>query len=262
MSETDSGAGHVPPRLEKLNNLSLTPRRTELRRLAAAGRAVIEHLVSTAATVEQLSAAADELEEVAALLAAMPGGATYNGFAEIANAGADVLDHHLQQLESVGRLDSDEEVDPETYAFFDHSPFIGLANPLSPPLEFEFDPERITGRATFGSAYEGPPGCVHGGYVAATFDELLGAAQSLSGTQGMTAKLTVNFRSPTPLHTELRLEARMVRRDGRKLFCEGWLWAGERLCADAEGLFISMDSEKFQRLLASRQPRRDDGGSV
>ena len=27
--------------------------------------------------------------------------------------------------------------------------------------------DRIVGRARFGVAYEGPPGCVHGGYVAA-----------------------------------------------------------------------------------------------
>lgn len=244
----------VPPRLEKLNNLAATPRRTELRRLAAAARSVIEHLVSTAATVEQLSAAADELEEVARLLAALPAGATYHGFAEAANAGAEVIDRHLAATGLAP--DSTDEVDPEVYAFFDHSPFIGLANPLSPPLVFEFDPERIVGRVTFGSAYEGPPGCVHGGYVAAAFDELLGAAQSLSGTQGMTARLVVNYRSPTPLHTELHLEAKMVRREGRKLFCEGQLWAGERLCAEAEGLFISMDSERFQRLLAAR---RDQG---
>jgi len=69
----------------------------------------------------------------------------------------------------------------------------------------------------------------------------------------MTARLVVNYRSPTPLHTELRLEARMARREGRKLFCEGRLWAGELLCAEAEGLFLSMDAERFQALLASRR---------
>lgn len=254
MTEHIEAAGHVPPRLQKLNNLTLTPRRVELRRLAAASRSVIEHLVSTAATVEEIARAADELEEVAALLRSLPAGATYDGYAEVANAGVEFMEHHLAALESVAQaIASGETVDPEAYAFFDHSPFIGLANPLSPPVIFKFDRERITGSVTFGSAYEGPPGCVHGGYVAATFDELLGAAQSLSGTQGMTARLVVNYRSPTPLHTELRLEARMARREGRKLFCEGWLWAGELLCAEAEGLFLSMDAERFQALLASRR---------
>ena len=52
----------------------MTPRRVELRRLAAAGRAVIEHLVSTAATVDELAAAADELEDVATVLCGDAGG--------------------------------------------------------------------------------------------------------------------------------------------------------------------------------------------
>ena len=89
--------------------------------------------------------------------------------------------------------------DPEWAATFDHSPFIGLANPLSPPVELEYSGDRVIARVTFGAAYEGPPGCVHGGYVAATFDEVLGAAQSLSGDQGMTAHLEIDYRRPTPL---------------------------------------------------------------
>ena len=63
---------------------------------------------------------------------------------------------------------------------------IGRANPLAPPIALELDDDRIVGRVTFGAAYEGPPGCVHGGYVAAAFDEVLGATQSLSGAPGMT----------------------------------------------------------------------------
>ena len=61
----------------------------------------------------------------------------------------------------------------------------------------------IKGTVTFGSAYEGPPGHVHGGYVAAAFDELLGMTQSLGGMPGMTGTLTVRYRRPTPLRTEL-----------------------------------------------------------
>ena len=41
---------------------------------------------------------------------------------------------------------------------------------------------------TFGSAYEGPPNSLHGGFVAATFDEVLGFVQSLGGNPGMTTK--------------------------------------------------------------------------
>jgi acyl-coenzyme A thioesterase PaaI-like protein len=242
---------HVPPRLERLQNLEMTPRRIEQRRLAAAARAVIEHLVSTDADLEELTAAADRLEEMAEVLRALPGDASYSGFAEVANAGS-IVDDHRAAAVAGGRSD-------DAYAFFDHSPLIGLANPLSPPLTFEFDAEQVRGFVTFGSAYEGPPGCVHGGYVAAAFDELLGAAQSLTGTQGMTARLEVNYRSPTPLHQPLRMEAFPTKREGRKIFCEGRLWHGERLCAESTALFISLGPERFGELLAARGRRDLEG---
>lgn len=230
---------HAPPRLERLEALTLTPRRVELRRLAAAGREVIEHLVSTTASIEQLAAAADQLEEMASVLRALPKGKRYEGFAEAANAG---------DLSAVPTI-------TEEYVNFDHSPLIGLANPLSPPIHFEWGPDWVTGRVTFGAAYEGPPGCVHGGYVAASFDELLGAVQSLSGTQGMTAHLEVDYRTPTPLGEELILEGKIESVDGRKIWCRGTLRAGERLCAEGRGLFLSMDRERFLALIEARQFR-------
>ena len=70
-----------------------------------------------------------------------------------------------------------------------------------------FGPAHALGLVRFGSAYEGPPGHVHGGFVAAAFDEVLGYVQSLGGRPGMTGTLTVRYRSPTPLYTELRFEA-------------------------------------------------------
>jgi acyl-coenzyme A thioesterase PaaI-like protein len=243
---SDDAAGpedNVPPRIKLLDGLEATPRRAELRRLAAAGREMIEHLVSTTATEEQLTEMADQLEQVAGLLGSLPSGQSYLGYSEAANAGA-----------ALSAQQGDDAIGVAEFAsFFDHSPFIGLANPISPPMYFQHHGDRIEGTVCFGSAYEGPPGCVHGGYVAAAFDELLGATQSLSGTQGMTARLEVNYRSPTPLRTELRMEGVLDRHEGRKIYCVGRLWAGERLCAEAEGLFISFDGEKFRELLEARQ---------
>ncbi len=97
------------------------------------------------------------------------------------------------------------------------------------------------GSAVFGSAYEGPPGAVHGGYVAAAFDEVLGYVQSMSGSPGMTGTLTVKYRKPTPIHTELFFEAELLRVEGRKIFTHGELFAGDLLTAEADGLFISVD---------------------
>lgn len=247
MTEGDQAEGEQGfsvPRIEGLQALEVTPRRREVRRLAAAMREVIDHMVTTTADEDQLAAAADELEGLASTLRELPSGLTYRGFAESANAGQ----------ETAGL----QPGDPEWYGFFDHSPIIGLANPLSPPVEFEYAGDRVIGRVTFGAAYEGPPGCVHGGYVAAVFDELLGSAQSLSGDQGMTAHLEVDYRSPTPLGQELMLEGWLDRRGGRKIYARGTIHAAGVLTAEAEGLFIAFDRAKFQALLAARNEDSTD----
>jgi acyl-coenzyme A thioesterase PaaI-like protein len=140
----------------------------------------------------------------------------------------------------------------EPDATFDHSPMIGRANPLAPPITLEISEDLVVGRVVFGSAYEGPPGCVHGGYVACAFDEILGAAQTFSGAPGMTARLTVDYRKPTPLHTELRFEGRYDRTEGRKVFTTGVVYAGDLLTAEAEGLFVSIAAERFAQLRADR----------
>jgi len=203
-------------------------RRREMRRVADAARQVIERLVATRAPEEALARAADQLEAAVAELANHPQGRVYEGFAESANAG-----------------------DP--HAFFEHSPIIGHANPLAPPLRLSVVDGRIQGTARFGSAYEGPPGAVHGGYVAAAFDEVLGMAQSLGGTPGMTGTLSIRYRRPTPLHTDLRFEASLDRKEGRKLFTTGRLYAGDDLCAEAEGLFITVDFSKIAGMMEARR---------
>ena len=244
MTDAEAPQPMISPRIEGLAALAPTPRRTEERRLAAAMREVIDRLVSTTATTEELARAADELEALAALLGSYPTGQTYQGFAESANAGQ----------ETAGL----QPGDPEWYAFFDHSPFIGLANPLSPPVHLEYRGDRVIGTVTFGAAYEGPPGCVHGGYVAAVFDELLGATQSLSGDQGMTAHLGVDYRRPTPLGAPLTLEGWFDRREGRKIYARAAMYADGELTAEAYGLFIAFDREKFAALLAARNDAESD----
>jgi acyl-coenzyme A thioesterase PaaI-like protein len=239
------------PRVDKLKELPPTESRLAMRRLAAAGREVVELMSSTRANAEWLNTAAAELEHVAAILRGQPQGSAYEGIAELANAG-EVLARRRERM---------EEGDPEAWAAFDFSPFIGLANPMSPPMVLDYEGEMVICDVTFGSAYEGPPSCVHGGYVAAAFDEVLGAAQSLSGAQGMTANLTVNYRSPTPLHEPLRITGWLDRRDGRKIWVRGQMHAGERCTAEAEGLFIAFDPEKFMALLEARERRNQGSGN-
>ena len=218
----------VHERWSEIRASELTSRQTEQRRLAAEMRSVIDHLVATQAPEEALRYAADALARLAVEFDIYPRGRTYEGFAEAANSGGDPA------------------------ALFDHSPLIGKANPLAPPIEISIEDDKVVGRVTFGSAYEGPPGCVHGGYLAATFDEVLGGAQSLGGRPGMTGTLTVRYRVPTPLHVPLRFEGELDRVEGRKNFTVGRCYAGDTVTAEAEGIFIAVDLAKMEALKAAR----------
>ena len=82
-------------------------------------------------------------------------------------------------------------------SFLDRSPIIGAINPLSAPMHIETHINEagvnmVTGTVTFGPQYEGAPTCVHGGFIAAYFDEVLGVAQSTTGNPGMTVNLSVD----------------------------------------------------------------------
>ena len=87
---------------------------------------------------------------------------------------------------------------------------------------------------------------------------MLGFVQSLGGNPGMTARLTISYRNPTPLHTELVIEGELVRTEGRKNFCTGRMLANGVVTAEAEGLFVSIDVAKFEKLLAQRQQRESE----
>lgn len=198
----------------------LTPQRVAARRLANATRGILDRLSGTTASAAELDEVAQAVETALARLTAGvdaegPGGE--RGYAEAALAAM------------------------EPHRLFERSPFSGRANPVAPPLDMELADGEVVGRVTCGPTYEGPPGHVHGGIIAGLFDEILGAAQGLSGKSGMTGRLIVHYRSPTPLATELVLRARATEAEGRKILVSGTLHAGDRLCAEAEGLFIAID---------------------
>lgn len=223
----------VTRRLRAASAQDLSPRRAALKDLADASRSLIDRLVATDAPQEVVEAATAEVAAAADRFAGYHQGTLY-GFSEAATAG--------------------RREDP----LFDHSPLIGIANPLAPPMAFTEVDDVIVATVRFGQAYEGPPGSVHGGYVAAAFDEVLGATQSLSGAPGMTGTLTVRYESPTPLHTELRFEGRLVGVERRKIFTEAACYAGDTLTATAKGIFISIRPGAFLDLLADREARQDE----
>lgn len=147
--------------------------------------------------------------------------------------------------------------DGRSTSFFELSPIAGQANPLAPPIAFSVLDDTVVGVATYGPACEGPPGIVHGGLVAAAFDEVLGLAQSLSGQFGMTGTLSVRYRRPTPLGVQVRYIGRVIGVSGRKIRVAGEAQVDGAVTAEAEGLFIAIGLEGFASLDAAQRQGRD-----
>lgn len=180
---------------------------------------------------------ADELRRIINRLAVVrPPAAELAQAAETAAAFAD----HLSALAERRRSWEVSEAGLLPRDFLAYSPLSGRSNPMAPPVEMRVVDDgngehHIEGRVTYGAAYEGPPGHVHGGLVAAMFDELLGFAQL---APGFTAYLHVDYRKPTPLNRELLLRARPTRVEGRKRWVRGTCTLDGMLLSEAEGLFI------------------------
>jgi hypothetical protein len=107
--------------------------------------------------------------------------------------------------DSAPRIGSDD--DGRRRIYLDHATDIGAFNPCFPEYHFDhFDAETASGRVAFPLVYEGPPGLVHGGFLAVFFDCVMQHQNCLAGLSGKTRSLKVTFRRPTPVLTDLRFD--------------------------------------------------------
>jgi acyl-CoA synthetase (AMP-forming)/AMP-acid ligase II/acyl-coenzyme A thioesterase PaaI-like protein len=136
--------------------------------------------------------------------------------------------------------------------YMDRVGLIGWCNPISPPIRLRSEGEVAVGELSFGPTFEGAPGFVHGGFLAAAFDQVFGWLAVLRGVPSLTASLTVHYRQPTPIETPLVIEARMERQQGKKAFVRATLRAHAQLTAEAEGLFVRIEAAEFNALVEAR----------
>ena len=107
--------------------------------------------------------------------------------------------------DSAPRIGADD--DGHRRVYLDHATDIGAFNPCFPEYRFDhLDGEIASGRVTFPLVYEGPPGLVHGGFLAVFFDCVMQHQNCVAGLSGKTRSLHVTFRRPTPVLTELRFD--------------------------------------------------------
>ena len=190
----------------------VTPQR---RRLAEAVRHLVDATLTIEdATEEQLGTAADMTETVARHLGREPG-----------TAGRGV-----RRGTVAGHSD-----------YLPRSPLVGEVSPLAPPMQWVSRDGGIDLRGEYPAAYEGPPGYVHGGWIALTFDEVLGIANINAGHPGMTGRLTVRYLKPTPLHQPVEIRGWTERVEGRRITARAEMYVEGVKTAEAEGLFIDID---------------------
>ena len=100
--------------------------------------------------------------------------------------------------------------------YLDHAFDVGAYNPCFPEYTFDhLDDETASGRVTFPVVYEGPPGLVNGGFLAVFFDCITQHQSCAARRTGKTRSLTVTFRRPTPILTELRFDVARSEDDGQ-----------------------------------------------
>jgi hypothetical protein len=121
----------------------------------------------------------------------------------------------------------------EKRVYLDHAFDVGAYNPCFPEYTFDhLDDETASGRVTFPVVYEGPPGLVNGGFLAVFFDCITQHQSCAAERTGKTRSLTVRFRRPTPVLTELRFDIERTEED------EGRVTSTARLLLEDDVLCI------------------------
>jgi acyl-coenzyme A thioesterase PaaI-like protein len=126
-----------------------------------------------------------------------------------------------------------------------YNPVNGVGSALAPPVLFRSatadGEDGVVAETSFGLAYEGPPGFLHGGMSGLVMDQALGAAAIRAGLWGMTARLELDYRRPVPLDTPVVLRAAVAESAGRKAVVTGTIAlasAPGTALVEARGVFV------------------------
>lgn len=139
----------------------------------------------------------------------------------------------------------------EARVYLDHSRDIGAFNPCFPEYEITVSGDHASGTVSFPLAFEGPPGVVHGGFLAVFFDCVIQHHNCDVGVAGKTTALEVRFRRPTPILTDLEFDVTRSVVDGRINSTARLLHEGAA-CSEAEVRAVAGD----RSALPDVSPRR------
>jgi acyl-coenzyme A thioesterase PaaI-like protein len=121
----------------------------------------------------------------------------------------------------------------------------GEDNPAGLHLKFFVQDNRVLCRVHLGPHFQGPPGHAHGGIIATLLDEAMSKANRHRNIVAMTRHISVDYRRPVPLGTDLVLEgwseSDANSASGRKHRCSAELRdTSGTVLASASGIFIEV----------------------
>jgi len=133
---------------------------------------------------------------------------------------------------------------------------------------YSVGPGQVEARYTVEPRYQGYPGVVHGGIIAAMLDEVVGRVMMTEDPNRffMTAKLEIRYRTPVPIGEELLLKGRLDKQKGSMSFAHGELFLPDgTLAVEAEAAMVEwaddpVDSATMERLgwrVYQRAPAED-----
>jgi acyl-coenzyme A thioesterase PaaI-like protein len=121
----------------------------------------------------------------------------------------------------------------------------GAEHPTGLHLRMSGGDDRVVGSFLVTEHHQGAPGLAHGGVISAAVDEGMGFLLWLLATPAVTAHLEVDFRSPVPVGTELELEARLERVEGRRIYTSLTGKVEGRVAVQARAMYIRVNVEHF-----------------
>jgi uncharacterized protein (TIGR00369 family) len=119
----------------------------------------------------------------------------------------------------------------------------GVQNEFGLKMSFyQIEPGKIESRISVPARFQGYPGIVHGGIIAAMLDEVSGRSIMTDPPRWkVTAQLNIRYRRPVPVETPLHLIGKVISDEGRFARVMGEIYDGAGvLLASAEALLADI----------------------
>ena len=140
-----------------------------------------------------------------------------------------------------------------------HCFICGVENPFGLKIQFADDGESaVRAQVTVPEQFNGYPGIVHGGIVAAILDETAGRALLARGHDDrnlfVTLKMEIRYRQPTPTNTALTAIGSIVRAGSARAVVHGEIRLPDGSVTAEADCIVARPPAEFEELWAPERP--------